>query len=66
MKKIRRKQINRLMKCIMSKQLDKAIVLPNLIIPQLIDKMFAFDKGTKNYLSSQLPEKYSKKLRMEK
>ena len=28
--------------------------------------MFAFDKGTKNYLSSQLPEKYSKKLRMEK
>ena len=50
----------------MSKQLDKAIVLPNLIIPQLIDKMFAFDISTKNYLSSQLPEKYSKKLRIEK
>ena len=39
------------------------MVLPNLIIPQLIDKMFAFDKGTKNYLSSQLPEKYSKKVK---
>jgi len=66
MKKIRRKQINRLMRCIMSKQLDEAIVLPCLIIPQLIEKMFAFDISTKKYLSSLLPEKYSKKLRIEK
>ena len=66
MKKIRRKQINRLMRCIMSKQLEEAIVIPCLIIPELIDKMFAFEISTKKYLSSLLPENYIKKLRIEK
>ena len=66
MKTMHRNQIYTLMRCIMSKQLEEAIVIPCLIIPELIDKMFAFEISTKKYLSSLLPENYIKKLRIGK
>ena len=65
-KTMNQNQFFRLMRCIMSKQLEEAIVIPCLIIPQLIDKMFAYEINTKKYLSSLLPENYMKKLQIEK
>lgn len=65
-KKIHPKKINRLMRFVLSKQLEEAIFIPCLIFPQLIDKMFAFDIITKKYLSYLLPQKYTKKFRSNK